>query len=423
MADIGAGPSEVSQALGEFTRDYLVHLNRALDLRGRGSFVHHGELTEIVWLFHAKDGVITFYLPAPTDHPVERGVSGFDYTDYTVDEIAQSLSLHRLKVATPREGDPVSGIDLIPPDSRLVPGLTAPFIQDDVRKLAASRDIGHLQGMTVFPVMDVTPDGRVAGILPARFKVWSPVFRFPKIGIRRLFHWTHVDIWWHPDRLQLSSALAASTAERDAFALSIFLGDQCLPGPDVAQNDTSDTAAGIVEGAIAELLQLLHEHGNEEERIHQWLKDPRRHVFLDPHAVEVRSKVPFGDKESDFVAKRSDGTYVLVEIERATCRVFRKGNNEPTAEFNHACQQVKDWQRYIRDNVHTVREEQRMPGIYEPAGMVIVGRSSDIDSVEAVTRWKDMKARGEPQLLTYDELIDRARALLLALRKACQMKA
>ncbi len=47
----------------------------------------------------------------------------------------------------------------------------------------------------------------------------------------------------------------------------------------------------------------------------------------------------------------------LIEIERADTPILTRAS-EPTAPFNHACLQVRDWQRYIRENVRTVRSEQ-----------------------------------------------------------------
>jgi hypothetical protein len=132
--------------------------------------------------------------------------------------------------------------------------------------------------------------------------------------------------------------------------------------------------------------------------------------------VNVKSKLDFGNRGSDFVVRRSDGTYVVIEIERANERIFQRKNSEPSAAFNHACQQVYDWQRYIRDNVHTVRNELGLDGIYEPSGMVIMGRSSAIDSDIARVRWRDLKGDHEPQVFTYDEIIERTRALADSLR-------
>jgi hypothetical protein len=136
---------------------------------------------------------------------------------------------------------------------------------------------------------------------------------------------------------------------------------------------------------------------------------------LDAGARNVRSKLAFGAKVSDFVVERTDNTYLLVEIEAASTQIFRSDNQEPTAPFNHACQQIKDWQRYIRDNVHTVRSELDLPGIYEPHGTVVMGRSSMITGQETRSRWRDLKAR-DIGVLSYDEMVERVRALAVSLR-------
>src|SRR6185436_18431166 len=97
-------------------------------------------------------------------------------------------------------------------------------------------------------------------------------------------------------------------------------------------------------------------------------------IFLVPHAQNVWSKLPFGDKVSDFVVRRADGTYKLIEIEPADTRIFRSYDSEPSQPFNYGFQQITDWERYIRDNVHTVRAELGLADIDSPEGMVVIGR-------------------------------------------------
>lgn len=64
-------------------------------------------------------------------------------------------------------------------------------------------------------------------------------------------------------------------------------------------------------------------------------------------------EVPFGSlHRCDFcwLNDNSDGPeWVLVEIEKPKVKLF-KSNNEPTAEFNHAIEQVKSWERYFLQN-------------------------------------------------------------------------
>ncbi len=78
--------------------------------------------------------------------------------------------------------------------------------------------------------------------------------------------------------------------------------------------------------------------------------------------------------------------------------------------------EISDWQRYIRDNVHTVRAEQNLEGIYEPQGRVIIGRPQESDTNEARICRFDMKSRHEHSLATYDEICNRVRALASTLR-------
>jgi len=52
----------------------------------------------------------------------------------------------------------------------------------------------------------------------------------------------------------------------------------------------------------------------------------------------------------------SDGPeWVLVEIEKPILELFRKDNNEPTYQLNHAIEQVKSWRRYFNENPHEKR--------------------------------------------------------------------
>jgi hypothetical protein len=130
--------------------------------------------------------------------------------------------------------------------------------------------------------------------------------------------------------------------------------------------------------------------------------------------------VPFGAHVSDFVIRCAEGRYALCEIEAANTRLFVK-SGEPSSQLNHSVQQVLDWQRYIRENVHTVRTELELPDIYEPRGFVVLGRSSQISEASSVShRWRDIRNRGRDgvDVLTYDDCIARVRQLAHTLRTA-----
>jgi Shedu protein SduA, C-terminal len=404
------------ESLAKFSIAYSNQLNELFKNNKAVSLQHHKDNTDIICTFIAKDGISTFYMPGSPDDSTKNGYYLIeDYADKTLNQICQSLSVHRLKVSIPDIGIHHSEINLLPEDTG-IPGLSSPWIHTDLRNAAIAGKLSSLPGMTITPIINVEK-GLCTSIKPGRTKIWSPIFNFPGLGDNRLFLWTHADFWWKPDLLSWSEVDAVDIATNDFLAFSTILRQMNTFGSEQAQQDTSTHAADIFEGYCKEFSMLLDEFGDTEERIHQWLKEDKHQIFINSNIKTLWSKLPFGKKISDFVLKHSDDTYTLVEIERANLRVFRKSDSEQTAEFNHACQQVRDWQRYIRDNVHTVRSELGLSDIYEPKGMVVLGRSEDIDQLEAKSRWRDIKNRHDHKVYTYDDLIENVKILASKLRE------
>ena len=402
-------------AIVAFTRSYHQALESELDQHGRERFPHHGERTAVVQIIKACDGFVTFYLPPPPpDRQVQEGYYVFDYSEYDLNAICQSRHVQRLKVASPRLGQPWNAFE-IPPDTDYIPEFRGPLIHDDIRHAATEGKISSLQGMTISPVVHIS-GGIRERVVPQRVKIWSPVFDFAGVGTRRLYFWPHADFWWLPEQLDLDPDRAADVAHYDVVALQAVMAMEAAISPQVAQQDLAEFASHRLEELCDEFVALMENQGEDEEAIHQFLRRAENHLFLDSDYKDVHSKVQFGDYVSDFVVRRSDDSYKLVEIEPATIRIFTVSRSEPSARFNHACQQVRDWQDYIREHVHHVREVQRLPGIYEPKGMVLMGRSAHIDSGVAQRRWRAMKTESPFELATYDEAIERVRNLSTKLR-------
>lgn len=406
--------------LANFTDAYNVAMSVLLADK-RETLPFHADPTRHPVIYEASDGFLTTYEPSlVSDEP--QGSIGQEVTDTDLNTICQTLSVHHLHVRIPRLNEPYGRE---PPQAlpdnllyRIGYGhfLDRQFVADLDRLYAG----GHPQIES--PAILITPffrleNGIVRQITPSRWKIWSPVIAIPTIGLRRLFRWTHADVWFKPEQLNLDPAGAAQVAREDLLALQTIVGLAGDLSISMASHDARTTAADQLDQFCQEFLQLLAGSGDDEATIHRWLKEPHHHLFLDADPARVQSKIAFGNKASDFVVRHSDGTYKLIEIERANLRIFTKAKAEPSAEFNHACQQVRDWQRYIRDNVRTVREELKLDGIDKPTGAVIAGRVSDIDSEEALLRWRDLKATHEFELSTYDDVCDRVRSLVLLLRR------
>ena len=405
----------IFDAIIAFTQSYIAAVGKEVENNGRRTFSHHGERIGWVHISKARDGYVTFYMPPPKDSEHKEGFYVYDDSKYDLNSICQSLHLHRLKVAPPMLGQGRDAFNPIPPDTEPLPGLSGPFFHDDIRRAAVEGKISTLQGMTISPLINMR-DGVRERVLPHRLKIWSPVFEFPGVGPRRLYYWTHADFWWLPEHLNLDPERATEVAHYDFVALHTVLAANSMLTPQIAQNGMPDIASRKLEEICNEFSLLLEEDGDNEEIIHQFLHKAESHILLDSDYKEVLSKVQLGKYVSDFVVRRADDSYKLVEIESAMKRIFTKSKSEPSKEFNHACQQVRDWQHYIREHVHHVRDVQKLTRIYEPKGMIMMGRSADIDSNEARQRWRAMKAENKFKLNTYDDAIERVQNLATKLR-------
>ena len=100
------------------------------------------------------------------------------------------------------------------------------------------------------------------------------------------------------------------------------------------------------------------------------------------------SEVSFaGEMRCDFawLNDNSDGLeWVLVEIEKPQMRLFNK-NGDPSAELNHAIEQVKSWDRYFKENPG---EKKRIFGAVTRFRFILVaGKRKDWQNEQAI-KWR-----------------------------------
>lgn len=100
------------------------------------------------------------------------------------------------------------------------------------------------------------------------------------------------------------------------------------------------------------------------------------------------SEVSFGSKyRCDFcwLNDNSDGPeWVLVEVEKPKVKLFKQ-NGDPTAELNHAIEQVRSWERYFSSNPN---EKSRIFGAVARFRFVLViGELQDWENNDAAI-WK-----------------------------------
>ena len=100
-------------------------------------------------------------------------------------------------------------------------------------------------------------------------------------------------------------------------------------------------------------------------------------------------EITFGsDMRCDFawLNDNSDGPeWVLVEVEKPKLELFRKDNNEPTHQLNHAIEQVKGWRRYFNENPS---EKRRIFGSVARFRYLLVGGETESWKTEYASKWR-----------------------------------
>jgi ribosomal protein S15P/S13E len=119
-----------------------------------------------------------------------------------------------------------------------------------------------------------------------------------------------------------------------------------------------------------------------------------------------------GDHVSDFVFREPCNDYLLVEIEAPHRELFRK-DGHPRQALNHAMGQIDDWLAYIQENKAKVERELGLFGIAAtPRMLVVIGRSASLTEKNRRTLSVLQSQRQKLTIMTYEDLLDRARANL-----------
>jgi hypothetical protein len=185
----------------------------------------------------------------------------------------------------------------------------------------------------------------------------------------------------------------------------------------IAQHNTVENALHRLDGRRAareQYARLLEQFegllAGPEEPCHQFLKASPGLLCATHDAVW--SKIPFGKHVSDFVFREPCDDYLLVEIEAPYRELFRK-DGHPRHELTHAISQIEDWLGYIRKDTARVERELDLRGISAtPRTLVVIGRSASLTEDNRQRLATMIGEHPRLSIMTYDELIDRARANL-----------
>jgi Domain of unknown function (DUF4263) len=133
--------------------------------------------------------------------------------------------------------------------------------------------------------------------------------------------------------------------------------------------------------------------------------------MLDPMAVEMWPQPDLhGAKEPDFVIRRADNTFLIVEIETPQKPlVTRKG--QLSHQVTQAEQQVTDYRRFLVRNHHAA---ERCFGLFdEPDCLVVIGREDHLSELHRGVLRESIKNRHRLKIVGFDWLLRRAEAIAL----------
>ena len=101
--------------------------------------------------------------------------------------------------------------------------------------------------------------------------------------------------------------------------------------------------------------------------------------------------------------------YLLVEIENPKRQLFKQ-DGHAHHELNHAINQVRDWLRYIVDNLQTVRQELELTHLTAtPQCLVVIGRDSQLTEKNRRDLQATQSQFNNLRIETYDSLLERAK--------------
>jgi hypothetical protein len=177
---------------------------------------------------------------------------------------------------------------------------------------------------------------------------------------------------------------------------------------------TDATQADVLSGleTITEEFETLLARPSREEDIQAFLSE--HPVLLSPTAANVFPKHRLGERfVCDFAVERAERDYVLVEIEPATHPLFTRQAN-PSHQLSHAQQQVEDWREWVTQ--HVAYAQQTLPGISDPDCWIILGRSDTLSGSDRVRLGRRNRELPHITIMTYDDLLSRARRYVDNLR-------
>lgn len=159
---------------------------------------------------------------------------------------------------------------------------------------------------------------------------------------------------------------------------------------------------------LAEFTSLLRDHSDDEPRLQLFLEQHPQ--LLDPMAFEVYPRPRIhGAREPDFILRRTDDSYLVVEIETPH-KSMLTASNRLSAEATHAVAQVTDYAAFLSERLQSVR--QSLPSFRQPECLVVVGVEARLSADQVRALRVENESRHRVRVVGFDWLVGRAEAIV-----------
>ncbi|MBA7621617.1 hypothetical protein ES703_28981 [subsurface metagenome] len=160
-----------------------------------------------------------------------------------------------------------------------------------------------------------------------------------------------------------------------------------------------------MELKIQEFKELLKRNAEEPE--YQLFLEKYPH-FIEPRVVSCFAKKSFGgERYPDFFLMLENQQYIVVEIEKSGTPLFTRGG-DPTHEFTHARQQIRDYISWAIEEKEFLRKR-GCPGLSDQnlSGVLIIGNGRNL-TIENKKKLQNINAEilGKYVIKTFDQILD-----------------
>ncbi len=204
--------------------------------------------------------------------------------------------------------------------------------------------------------------------------------------------------------------LAIPSDEDAAEAAASGLGHISVGGLDAAKLVFAALAArwlAIGEPILNQFGSLITQHPGDEQRFQAFLETVPQ--LLDPMCFQVWSRPDLcGAKEPDFIVRRFDNTYLIVEIETPAKQLVTEGN-QISAAATQAISQATQYRQYMMDRPDSMRSH--FPEFRDPECLVVIGCEGKLSPSQRDALDADNQSRRRLRVVGFDWLLRRATAI------------